>query len=649
MVVNREELETLREGWDFEAKKAAGRDGKGTIPESMWETYSAMANTAGGVILLGAKERSDGTLLFTGLEEIVRVETDLWNQLQNPQKVSANILSRRDVEQIEVGDTALLLIRVPKANRGDRPVYINGSWERGTFVRVHEGDRRVSSEVARRMLADAVKDRNSGLLEDFTLDDLSEESVRRYREVLAARRSDHPFLAKKGEEFLIAIGAAGRKRRGEKRSVHPTWAGLWMLGDEVAIRELCPHWHLSYMELPDVPDVHTRWLDRVHPDGMWNANLFEFYRRVIVKLHDGLKVPFRIEQGQYRKDETPVHDAIREALVNTIAHADYQGTTGVKVRKKRSGFEFINPGLLLVSAEQLWKGGVSEPRNPSLHRMFSLVRLGEREGSGGPAMRNVWRAEHWRMPRVWEDVEHLETHLELPLESLLPDDAVAAVDERFGARFRNLDELGRVILVTAQADGSINHGRIRELSDAHPRDITLKLQELVRNGFLDSSGGPRWMTYSIAERGGQAELVGLEREPNGASATANGTSSAANGISSAANDTSSAASDISASTNGTGSAANDTGTPSALERVRSAGRASRDLVKDAIVEVCADEFLPISDIAERVNRATATVRRIVPDLVNAGRLEMRYPDAATHQAQAYRSSPTTLEGSGEEE
>ena len=38
-----EDLLSQLEGWDFEAKRAAGQSGKGGIPESMWETYSAMA------------------------------------------------------------------------------------------------------------------------------------------------------------------------------------------------------------------------------------------------------------------------------------------------------------------------------------------------------------------------------------------------------------------------------------------------------------------------------------------------------------------------------------------------------------------------------------------------------------------------------
>jgi predicted HTH transcriptional regulator len=53
------DFETLVETNDVEMKKAAGRDGKGAIPDSVWETYSAMANTEGGIIILGAEQISD--------------------------------------------------------------------------------------------------------------------------------------------------------------------------------------------------------------------------------------------------------------------------------------------------------------------------------------------------------------------------------------------------------------------------------------------------------------------------------------------------------------------------------------------------------------------------------------------------------------
>jgi predicted HTH transcriptional regulator len=148
------DLETLREGWDFEAKLAAGQDGKGQVPKAFWETYSAMANTHGGVIALGVREESDGRLVVHGLQALDKVERDLWNILANPEKVSCNLLGREDVERHEICGKTILVLQIPRANRRQRPVFINNNPLRGTYVRGHEGDRHASAEAIRRMLSE---------------------------------------------------------------------------------------------------------------------------------------------------------------------------------------------------------------------------------------------------------------------------------------------------------------------------------------------------------------------------------------------------------------------------------------------------------------------------------------------------------------
>lgn len=45
-----EQLIELAEGFDFEVKAAQGAEGKGDLPKDFWRTYSAFANTNGGVV-----------------------------------------------------------------------------------------------------------------------------------------------------------------------------------------------------------------------------------------------------------------------------------------------------------------------------------------------------------------------------------------------------------------------------------------------------------------------------------------------------------------------------------------------------------------------------------------------------------------------
>jgi ATP-dependent DNA helicase RecG len=57
-------------------------------------------------------------------------------------------------------------------------------------------------------------------------------------------------------------------------------------------------------------------------DGTWPGNLFQFYLRIVQKLSADLKLPFQLNADLFRKGETVVHEAIREALDNALIHAD---------------------------------------------------------------------------------------------------------------------------------------------------------------------------------------------------------------------------------------------------------------------------------------------------------------------------------------
>jgi predicted HTH transcriptional regulator len=108
-----------------------------------------------------------------------------------------------------------------------------------------------------------------------------------------------------------------------------------------------------------------------------------------------------------------VHQALREALVNTLIHADYSDRASVLVVKQPTGFVFRNPGIMRVPVAQALHGGESDCRNRTLHQMFLLINLGERAGSGLPKIRAGWEHEGHTL-RLFDSFEPFDqTRLEM--------------------------------------------------------------------------------------------------------------------------------------------------------------------------------------------------------------------------------------------
>lgn len=140
-------LQNYREDNRIEAKQALGG-----LPESIWETYSAFANAEGGVILLGVEELSDKSLHALDLLDPQWLIDDLRTILNDPMRVSANILAEEDVQIHQVDGKRIIAITVPKADPSQKPVYIVNDPYRGTYRRCGEGDYRCDREEVDAML-----------------------------------------------------------------------------------------------------------------------------------------------------------------------------------------------------------------------------------------------------------------------------------------------------------------------------------------------------------------------------------------------------------------------------------------------------------------------------------------------------------------
>lgn len=623
------------EAVDWEFKSA-----RGGVPGSLWETYSAMANTDGGVILLGVED--DGTV--SGLADPARIRQDIWNNLNNRGKVSLNLLTEGDAQVRELSGGQVLVLRIPRATRRQRPVHVGANPLTGTYRRNGEGDYHCRDEEVRRMLSDSSDEPfDSRVLSGYMVADLDAESIQQFRKRFASTSPTHSWLGLDDLAFLEKLEAYRRNR--STGQVGVTVAGLLMFGKGGAITapEGIPQFGVDYRErLADDPQI--RWTDRLTFDGNWECNLFQFYQKVMPKLFDGLKVPFMLDPATMaRRDETPVHEALREAVANCLIHADYQGQGGIIIEKCRDHFEFSNPGYLLLSRDQLARGGVSESRNKSLQKMFALLGVGERAGSGLDKIRSAWQAQNWRQPHIEETERPDRVRLILSKISLVPENVLAALRHRWPCHLDSLSADEIQALVTAQIEKTVCNARLQELSTAHPADITKMLQKLAAAGFLEQLGQKRGAAYRINPEPEHSALSGNSCHSRGGT----GVIPAGDSYHSRQGTPVITAGD---SYHSIEEMPEDLRNQlSAAARPAIQGRLREAETRKIILAVCALCGLTPVQMGHLLKRDPANLRsRILKPLVAEGLLAWKYPDEPNRPDQAYRITPAGRKALGAE-
>lgn len=634
------DLELLRESVDLECKLAVGRDGQGAVPEDFWPTYSAFANTQGGLVVLGMREKQ-GHFSIEGIANVPKVRKELFDSLNNRQKVSTNLLTDASVREVQIEGRTILLIEIPRAPRKKRPVFLTTNPFAGhTYQRLNDGDRPLPDDEVKRMLAEQVEDsRDDRILRGYEFDDLDTVTFRTYRQVFTNRDPGHVWNGYEDREFLRHIGGWRRDRETGESGL--TLAGLLMFGQMVAIQEELPNYMLDYQERPEAK-TEARWIDRITLDGKWSGNLYDFYRKVYVKLTADLKVPFRLEKGE-RKDETPVHEALREALANVLVHADYSDRASVLVVKRPDMFGFRNPGLMRIPVEVALQGGEPDCRNRTLHKMFRFVGVGEQAGTGIPKILHGWQSQHWNPPKLYDTpTPYSQTLLELRMIDLFPEQVMAGLKAHFGMNFEQLSHVERVAMALAASEGTVNHARLRAVTTEYSVDLSRTLQHLTQSGMLESTGG-RGAVYHLSGEAiptpddvfGPPARISVPSSPNLEGSSPNLTEKRdANGCLIADSLALPIIDDIATlapALRGT------------LEKIaavpRSKGKVDREVLIAVVMRLCARHFVTLRCLALLVNRKPETLRdQYLTKLVRERKLTLAFPTTPTHERQAYCAS-----------
>ena len=476
-------IEQYRENNRIEAKKALGG-----LPHSIWETYSAFANTLGGIILLGVEEHKDHSLHTIDLPDPERLINEFWDIVNNPSKTSVNLMSSKDVFVQEVDGDHIVVIQVPRAERCYKPVYVEGN-PLCTYRRNGEGDYRCTREEYQAMVRDAsVKTQDMLVLNEMDLTVFNKESIRSYRQRMRLSRPGHVWEALEDENFLLKLGAVGIGSDGKK---HPTSAGLLMFGNEC---DIVREYHTYFLDYQAQYDADTRW--RAHiisSSGDWSGNVYDFYFRVYNKLTQDIKVPSKMDGGTIA-DDTPVHQALREALANCLINADYYGGQGLVIIKKRDAITMSNPGGFRIEIDTAKGGGISDPRNGAMQKMFNLIDIGACAGSGIPNIYRVWREQGWVTPTITETFDPDRTTLTLAFKTV-GDEGTATTNTRKKTVMSGKVKETIIAYLTdypeAKASAIAEHIGLRP---SRTRDY---LKELISEDIVAAEGGSRNRTYRL--------------------------------------------------------------------------------------------------------------------------------------------------------
>ncbi|MFI7122609.1 ATP-binding protein [Amycolatopsis sp. NPDC049868] len=449
------------------------------LPKSVRETLSAFANTNGGVLILGLDE----ALGFeaTGVRDPVNLEPPLRPLI--------------GTHRFEGAD--LVVAEIPELPPGSKPAYNRGTgMTQGSFIRVADGDRKLSPYEVQLILANRGQPRDDEQpVPGTTVADLDESLTGTFLSRLRRHR---------GRAFAHLDDTSALRRAKILVGDELSLAGLLALGDYP--QEFFPQLMLTFVHYPTKsgpdPRSGTRFIDNIAAEGPIPAIVDE----ALVALRRNMKRRSTIRgAGRAETWEYP-ETALREAVVNALVHRDYSGPsqgTQVQVEMYPDRLVIRNPGGLYgsVREENLGVEGTSSARNATLLKILEDTPLPgsdrpicENRGSGIPAMLAAMRDAKLSPPRFADDISTFSATF--PNHTLMGDGAVQWIASLREHGLTDSQCHGLAMLFHGE---TLNNQAYRNANDLDSRIATEELGDLVARGLLVPTGGRRYAHYTLAD------------------------------------------------------------------------------------------------------------------------------------------------------
>lgn len=330
-----------------------------SLRDEIGKAISAFSNTNGGVILVGV----------TDVGSVIGVDIGA-NTIEN----EAGYIKRQTDPQIfpfikvvDVDGKNTVAIKVEESS--DKPVF----FKKYAHKRVGKSNQRMSSSEMRR-LAHEDKPKllwDERICEDAGLEDIDEEKVRWF---LIESKKQRRLDISKDAPIKEALMRLKLMQNGML-----TNASILLFGKS-------PQQFFIQSEVKCIRFKGIKVTAPMIDMKVMEGNLIDQVREAEKFIFNHISLASWIEDRKIQRQEMWEYppNAIREALVNAIAHRDYISTSKVQVRIFDDRMEFWNPGRLPVEwgIEKLKVEHESMPFNPLIAKCFFWVKYAEDVGTG---------------------------------------------------------------------------------------------------------------------------------------------------------------------------------------------------------------------------------------------------------------------------
>ncbi len=386
------DLITRPEGKSLEFK----RDASSLKP--ILKTLVAFANTAGGTLVIGLEDEGN----LRGVSDVKNEEERIASAIAD--SIAPGLFP--DIEITTIDGTDLLVVHVA---RWPGPYYLKAEGvTRGVYVRLGSTNRRANPEAIEELTRESRHRAFDQLpcigaeLEDLDIESAKRAFSAKGRDVDEAKLESLGVLVRYGDILI------------------PSNGGLILFGHDAARRSSFPDARVRCARFQGTGK--SRFLDQLDID----VSVLDAIEEIVRFVRRNTRLAAKIEG--LRREDIPEYPqiALREGLVNAVAHTDYT-LTGMNIRVAvfDDRLEIENPGTFPfgLTVDDL-KVGVSRIRNPVIARVLHELELMEYWGSGYKRMRDDCQKGGYPLPE-WVELSSVvrtvfEAHPDVALQVTEP-------------------------------------------------------------------------------------------------------------------------------------------------------------------------------------------------------------------------------------